>query len=246
MASLQERGITSGDDANHTRVAEAEQLQANAFFDRAAELLEAVSDDVLADIVPNLEHYEGRWHPNGFMVFQLGVTPDGSSLRLHIWPRGERHGAEWGTTIHDHAWHLASRVLAGTYTDRLVNVDLTPSGDEVRAGLLRVYQAGYGPDGQQGLVTDGRYAAVELSEPRVVPAGRMHTIEAGVYHSTTIGDDELAATLILDSPKVIDGPNVLMDAPSGEPIYATRPAISEADKLRAKDQVLAFLGMTTA
>src|ERR1700694_477608 len=91
------------------------------------------------------------------MVFPLGLTENGSSLRLHVSAAGMRRDVLNGPFIHNHGWHLASRVLAGDYSDTIVDVQRQPAttATDPKNGLLRLYETRRQAGGRDELVTDG-------------------------------------------------------------------------------------------
>jgi hypothetical protein len=222
-----------------------ENLPAVEFFEQATGLLEPLGDVVTAEIIPNLDEQQGRWHPSGYMVYSLGTHATLGSLRLHIWPCGLRKAeTREGTPrdIHDHVLHIASIVVAGTYKDDIYRVDAVlqnvPDEQVAEKGLLRVFTF---PDDQPSagiLVTDGRVIRAELIKQRVISASNTHVIEAGIFHATTIPDSSLAATLSFSSPRVnLAGPHVLATG-SSDPIKGTRNrTISRDDAELAKEQL---------
>lgn len=242
MINLEQFGIQPGNDGADRLPVEASWSKASEFFWRAKILLDSLSDEVLREIVPHLEQQSGRWHPTGFMVFPLGIHKELGSLRLHIWPKGLRRVAPKGDTIHDHSWHLASRVLVGVYNEEFYSVeesDTLPDTEYARreSGLLRVFRTDYNPGSADVLITDGACVKVKLVEPRSIKAGNLHTIEAGVFHRHTILQDELAAALVLNSP-TLGGlkQRILIDGPT-DPINEYRQVISLEEKLKTKSQL---------
>ncbi len=240
MKSLQDLGFELGGDEAHLQKVAPEDINPERFFDQAEPLLEELSESVLTEVVPNLEDYEGRWHPLGFMIYPLGVHEGLGSLRLHIWPAGHRVSIDGGSGIHDHAWYLASRVLAGVYSDDRYDVELmpdkAPEGD-LSEPFFRVFGVTKVPGEPDGLRTDGTYARAQVFDQVLVPAGLTHRIEPGAFHLPTISEGQLAATLVLDSPSLGFKPSILINR-SSEPIFNPRPAVHESEALQVKDQIL--------
>ncbi len=229
-------------DVAHVLSVEPSALSPHEFSEKAFQTLGLLSAHVMEEIIPNLENRSGLWHPNGFMVFQLGTKPDLGTLRLHIWPKGLRQMNKRvnGDTIHDHAWHLASRILQGTYTDEIYDVSEVPFqiSEEGRAqqGLFRLFRVKYDPESHESLATDGTLVSAVLREHRVALSDEHHFIEAGVFHKTTIPEDKFVATLVLNSPTVEKaGPRILIDGPA-ELISEPRKAIIKEELLFAKNQ----------
>jgi len=223
MKSLEQFAILSDSNSSSARATERCHLD-DAYRDRAINVLGDLSEVVTSSIVPNLENYQSRWHPSGFMVFALGKHELGF-LRLHVWPDFPRQAAPKGDTIHDHAWFIASLALA-TYRDAMYEVSastIVPTEEVIPTDLLRVYSALYHPDGSQTVRTDGSCVKATVAKRRVVPAGASHTIEPGIFHRPEIPDEDFAATLVLSSFRTKpDGPYFLANDDVGTS-YNVRP-----------------------
>lgn len=142
--------------------------------------------------------HDAKWHPNGFLVFELGSRGPGR-LRLHVWPSGPRHMRATTAHVHTHVWDLYSRVLVGRYEERMYEV--VPSdadgGNEFHAARID-----YARD---------RNTLRELSVGRLRPeqivtaeAGEFHAVQAGELHETLIASGAYVATLLIVSPPRLD------------------------------------------
>src|SRR3989344_4544091 len=147
---LEELGVKPGNDMQHSRMADLSLFPPDNFFEQAEILVTKASPIVLGKVVPHLEDYPGRWNPGGFMVFPLGIHHVLGSLRLHVYPEGMPRNTPQGPNIHNHAWHLFSNVLVGSYTDTLYALE--PSGRTTDpeaiypgSGLLRVFETRRNP-----------------------------------------------------------------------------------------------------
>ncbi len=237
---LEALGIKSGQDAQHSHLVQPADYEAERYFAQARDLLLQATVVVLEEIVPQLEKYAGRWNPGGFMVFLLGLTEDGSSLRLHVSAEGMRRDILNGPFIHNHGWQLISRVLAGEYSDQIFDVKKEPSADVTipEKGILRLYETRRNANGIDELVTDGTIVKATPIEDREIHAGEFHSIEAmKVYHKPTTPSDRLAATLVLDSPAFTKTTHVLLA--NSEPITLERRRIAlEQESIEvAKEQL---------
>lgn len=256
LESLKALGFKQGHDVQHLQRIDPQDLLAPRFFADANTLLEKAGSIVLDEVVPNLEKFAGRWNPGGFMVFPLGVHDRLGSLRFHVYPRGIPRETEQGPNIHNHGWHLFSRVLIGHYRDTIYDLEpqgivTDPNPNLSKQGLLRLYQTMRRPDGLDVLVTDGSVVRPVPTLDREIPAGKVHTIEANViYHLTTIPADQLTATLVLDSPAFVDTTDVLINSASPqltgpnsriEEIARTRIIVENATAIFAKAQLMSAL-----
>jgi hypothetical protein len=210
---LEAFGIKQGHDAQHSRMADLKLFEPNKYFVEAKNLLTQIISTVLDKVIPELEQYAGRWNPGGFMVFPLGMIEDGSSLRLHVSPQGMKRDILGGPFIHNHGWHLVSKILAGNYSDTIYSLEKTSLiSTDSEKNLLRLYETRRNPEGQDELVTNGMIVRATAVEERNILAGDFHTIEAiNVYHKPTTPSEQLAATLVLDSPAFTNTTHVLLD-----------------------------------
>jgi hypothetical protein len=138
--------------------------------------------------------------------------------------------------IHDHGWHIASTVIAGTYYDTVFVPATTPSPP---LSYLNTYTVVYSPGGPDALVTSHPSVKLKEAEQRRIPHGESHTIEAGVFHISTIPLDQVAATLVVESPAFGPPPRVLLDSNSPR-LEGTRSPIT-ADQLAIVKRQLAAL-----
>lgn len=230
MSSLEQFGILPSNTTSPALSGERCVLDNDAYSEEALAILGKVSDFVITEAASSLDTYVSRWHPSGFMVYQLGISPGLGMLRLHVWPNTERKGSEKGDTIHDHAWHVASLVLRGSYIDTIFDVDVEGSlseYDRKARGLLRLFDASYNADASQELKTDGTCVRVTPSHERTIIETETHTIEPGIFHQPTIAREVSVATLVLNSFRVHEnGPFVLIDGPP-DPIPEVRNPLSE-------------------
>jgi hypothetical protein len=176
---------------------------------------------------------DGRWHPYGFAVFKVGQIMDVGSLRLHIWSAGARVALRNHPPVHEHEWHLAGLVLAGTYVDESFEFGSADGGsDEVVAIHTRDATDLFTPTGQHGRVHSyGR---------SLFSAGEIHFVEAGAYHASPIGLGSFAATLALTSAPVQPRRSIVGDATSAAREYR-RPAVDGSERARLRDELAAEL-----
>ncbi len=240
-APLEAFGIRPGQDVRHGAFADPREFEPQRFFDQALPLLEKVSPVVMEDIVPALAEQpeKPRWNPGGFIVFPLGLTEDRSSLRLHVSPKGLSRAVLDGPFIHNHGWQLASRVIGGTYSDIIFQVQkISPEEAEVTGDdIFQLFETQRGEGGKDNLVTNGTLVKATPIQERKVSAGNTHTIEAvTVYHLPTTPADEFAATLVLDSPAFMPSTHVLF-ARNYQPKERVRKQPSRDEIEMAKEQL---------
>ncbi len=240
MASLEQFGIIPSSTTSPALLEERYRFGHDVYTEQAFEVLHRVSDFTATEVPYTLDTFISRWHPSGFMIYQLGTVPGLGMLRLHVWPDTERKQEQKGDTIHDHAWHVVSLVLKGVYTDALFEVDKEDSiseEDRKIKGLLRLFEASYKPDTSQELSTGGTCVRAIPSAERIVHEGEVHAIEPSVFHQPTIATAEATVTLVLNSFRTHDyGPYVLIDGPA-VPIPEIRQSLTE-DDLAVTKQIL--------
>lgn len=239
MATLEALGIRPGSDERHLIM--AENLQAKDFFRDAEALLNEAAPTVLEQVVPHLEEYKGRWNAGGFMAFPLGMHDELGQLRLHVWPKGiERENSE-GPNIHNHGWYLSSRILAGVYSDTLYrreNHGIVTDQELIKTeGLLQVFETRRDPDGHHALTSEGLFARAIPISTREVSAGGTHRLYLEMYHVTTVPVEQLAVTLIMDSPAIATTTQILINSArikNGR----SRKVIDLSEILLAKEQIM--------
>jgi len=230
-------------DEAHEQVIDPEDTDTELFFEVAEALLDKATPAVQTEVIPELESYKGRWHPLGFMVYPLGVHPEIGSLRLHIWPITFRETIAGGSGIHNHAWNIASRVVAGEYTDARFQIDETttlPADKTLPANWLRVFMPKKVAGEPDCLSSDGTIVSVRNEGEVRVSAGWNHRLVPEEFHLPTIPLTRLASTLVLDSPSFGYPPSILIGGTRGpESFHNARPIISVVEARAAKEQILA-------
>jgi hypothetical protein len=166
------------------------------FIGHAALELAHVSDDILKKISPKVIA-ESYHHPNGFLVNTLRSDAEGQ-LRLHIWPVGRVDDL----TPHSHPWHMASRVLAGTYVEYLPSVKFDPTtANELIVPRYNEQRV------QTGFIETGRTVSFELGEPDAYNRGETHYLPAGAFHVTPLPRRLPILTLVRTSAQLFDTPS---------------------------------------
>lgn len=255
MRALEELGIYQA-GASALQHSGGCQVSGEEFFEKANDLLAKLDVRVVEDYVPNLVNEYGRWHPSGFMVYPVGIHRELGALRFHIWPKDLRQKELKGLgqlasegicdgDIHNHAWHIASKVVGGIYSDNFYKVEAQNLSTEVvddrlisSSGLWHVFRVRYrSPANPEALVASGSVVSAEVESSRSMARGEFHTIEAGPFHAPTIQDDRLCATLVFNSHRVIDaGPDILVRG-SSKPIVGNRLDVSIEEAVLAVEQL---------
>lgn len=245
MSRFEQLGIGPHGGKTSLQQGERGYLPVQDFFDESLDLLPDAAEVVQGEVIPNLEQYDGRWHPSGYAVYRLGQHAVLGSLRLHVWPEDLRHREDREgplRDVHDHVVHIASTVMEGTYIDNIYRVEdrgVNFSDEEVAiGGLLRVFTPPSDKSGSEVMTTDGRVVQATEIGQRIVPKGDTHTIEVGIFHAPAIPEDGMAATLSFSSPRAaLVGPHILMGG-STEPIKGKKRPVTEEEADIIKQQLL--------
>ncbi len=132
----------------------------------------------------------GYWHPTGFMAYEIG-TVLGFRTRVHIWPRGARNTSAIESTFHTHMWPFRSRVVYGTYSERLVSMVTVGAGDLVR------YAVEYLDEFPNAVVREEKVRLEPIDEVSMsYQAGSTHSLEPTSWHASEIPPDELVVTVM--------------------------------------------------
>lgn len=180
------------------------------------DLAAALSDDGHA-LIRQAAALEPHWHPNGFVVFELGEVARGR-LRLHLWPDSDRHLRDEVEHVHTHPWDLCSKVLIGTYRERMLEPTHSTALDALAFSKARI---DYALD-RNTLRPTGR----EFLRPTHVvtaSAGEFHEVPAGTAHQTLIPKNEFVATLLVTSPLRRDDVTVYTTGPLPAPNHVREP-----------------------
>jgi hypothetical protein len=128
-------------------------------------------------------------HPLGFYHFELSplVSLENVRVRLHIWSEQAVQGRDELGLVHEHTWDLASCVLVGALTDRVLHAQIDPAGDHRRVII----------DYTTGLLEEqpGRFRISETTRRRV-GIGKTYFLVAGNLHETAI-EEFPTATLVV-------------------------------------------------
>lgn len=207
-----------------------------AFQERARSALEEEAIRLFEQGFEQLSSLESRWHPNGFAVFHLNDHHELGNLRLHIWPDTTRVNRPEGAPIHTHAWHLCSRVLAGTYIETIYGEDSsgTVSAKRYYRGTINYLE-------DKNSITDPGSSLLRPTIEVEVTEGKYHEVAAGVPHETCISEGEFTATLLITSPPILEKVHVYSPEEITPSNYH-RPALTSDEKMR----LLHHLGRQTA
>lgn len=209
--------------------------QFGEFCRDAERAINEVLDGGLDALLRSASEREARWHPNGFVVFELGSLSPGS-LRLHIWPAGVRQLRDSVEHLHTHVWDLYSRVLVGAYWERMYDVAIEARG----ARSFRTARVDYVRD--RNTLTEAADTFLVAAETVQADAGESHSVRAGRVHQTLIPLGTFVATLLVVSPPRVEEALVYSEQTLPAPAYS-RPRVSADDATAFLDELRAGLDM---
>jgi hypothetical protein len=131
-------------------------------------------------------------HPLGFLKIVLVAFPNGSKLRLHVWPADRN--SDINPDIHDHFWDFSSIVLTG----QMEFVDFTQSECGDNFYHYRLFPTGVGEYRQVYL---GRSGLSADSVHRIKRGGFLSVNRATLHRAQPAGHG-LCATLLLQGPQL--------------------------------------------
>ncbi|WP_405432285.1 hypothetical protein [Micromonospora sp. NBC_00617] len=175
----------------------------------------------------------GSWHPNGFAVFEVEFVEGLGLIRLHVWPQHLRPALDGHPEIHQHSFHLYSRIICGTYLENQfeiseVNRERENSADD----HLRTYQVAPTGRGGPDIVQEGDRPMVArplFDSDLIFSSGSWHDLPAGVFHSTPIPVDTFCATLAVLSPHLPGVADILVGKPGFRGARRVRPMVAREE-----------------
>lgn len=147
------------------------------------------------------------WHPLGFVSLTL-ESGDTWALKLHYWPPNQRVPKSPVWPIHDHSFHIDSRVLWGEIESELFDV---LDGDS-----QQLYQVQYtGKDSK--LMPTERTVTLKSLGREVHRQGARYQIPKGLFHRSIVPPDRSAVSVVLKSEGFEHAPLVIGDK-AGTPV----------------------------
>ncbi len=129
-------------------------------------------------------------HPYGFFVLRLGSVRT-QALRLHLWPTGHRARQKPDWPVHSHPWSLLSRVICGSLTNEIYDVDVVEQGARHRLYVVRYEERFSILEKTLQRVTCSRVSSTHYS------VGDTYSLNAREYHVTIVPPRILCSTIVL-------------------------------------------------
>ncbi|MUH01353.1 hypothetical protein F7734_57435 [Scytonema sp. UIC 10036] len=143
------------------------------------------------------------WSPFGFSIMCLNPPTSTDIVRLHIWLSNFRPKQVPDWPIHFHSWTLHSKILCGSITNHIYNVQ--PNCDRDR----ELYQAQYINTNSSSVEATGIRVSCELINSETYYPGQSYFVKPGQYHSVDAGENMLCATLVLMTDNNNDVPCIV-------------------------------------
>jgi len=189
------------------------------FCESAERALDELASTGIRSLVRTAQRAPASWHPNGFVVFDLGPHPLGA-LRLHIWPTGTRQLRDDVAHVHTHVWDLCSRVLSGVYREQLYELVGDDAGDRYQSAEIDY-------EHDRNTLEESGVAFLRPTAVVVANTGEVHTLKAVIAHETLIPDDFHTATLVVISRPRTGRASIYSLRPLPTAHY-TRPGVGDA------------------
>jgi hypothetical protein len=137
---------------------------------------------------------------------------------LHIWPDTERDYAEPRWPVHTHRWTISSVIVAGQVLNETFAVEPTDGGQH------QLYEVLYAGDGITERARTKQRVSMRPARSDSWRAGDRYEIDLGTFHSTTVPDGILSATLIVSGVQTDAPPKVVGDVSGVDAYrYTARP-----------------------
>ena len=200
-------------------------------------LIDGLLDNIASDrTVATDVSRQSYWHSNGFAKLVVHVNDEPElRLRVHVWPRGDRHGAGY-ENIHNHRWPFASIVLAGAIrVDQFREIEDFDAPGTVVCNRLAYEAAAPGPVGELRL--EGK-RALQMMGRHVYAAGTVYCCDTDMLHTVARASSGTAATLMVAGAATRDDALVYQDV--------TREPLADTDEATRPDEVMELAGEALA
>jgi hypothetical protein len=175
----------------------------------APPLLPRLLDRILEkeDLTPLVE--QSYRHPNHFEKLVLARVPSGHKVVAHVWPGAKRGKPHRDGNLHDHRWHFATYVLAGSYGFTEFEVGRADRGS---GPVYREHRYSVGLRGEHRLEDVGpRYLVT--TQRRTLRAGDAYLLPNSVIHHIEMDDPAPTVTLFVQGPPISASTRVFSRVP---------------------------------
>jgi hypothetical protein len=152
--------------------------------------LDAHLSDQLASIIRSCKaSLTPVWHPLGFIHVELAQSEIKDCFRMHVWSSDHRDAREQGDKIHDHLFHVKSRVVFGSIKN--IRYQFIPNAQ----GNHREVRVNYAPHGSS-LLDSNLYGDLEEIGCDVLRAPTEYIVAKFELHETLLDTSDLALTIV--------------------------------------------------
>lgn len=177
-------------------------------------------------IQENVNSFTPAWHPLGFIHTKLAQGSTGDTFRLHIWSSDHHDDQEQQDKIHDHRFHISSRVVFGSVGNTLYSFESDVKGSH------RELRVDYQPRGSI-LRETGNFGSLTQVGTKVHVAPTKYNIAAFDLHETTPPLSGLSLTVVHTTEPINEyEPRAIFRRDTALPPYRP-PVLCDRDLWRA-------------
>lgn len=197
-----------------------ERICAASVLPRLIDLLLTAEHDASGTAAASYEH------PNGFDKLVLASLPSGHKIVLHAWPAAPAGRARRDANMHNHRWHFATKVLAGSYS--YTEFEEAPPGASSASAFHEHRYTTDGTDGGHHLALDGT-CWLAPARSRRLRRGDTYLLPSSVIHSIAMDDERPTVTLFVQGPAVRESTRVFSRSPLTEEGQVNPPRLTVAE-----------------
>ncbi len=184
-------------------------------------LLEHIRETVTSPSALNDGQLLAYQHPNGFSKIRLATIPEYDwVVRIHVWD----HSAA-DSDIHCHRWNFASRVLAGSLTEKIYDIS------DQSAGSWRKFRC----RSALGVYSLDHLGScdIALAETLVYRAGDSYQRTASTFHRASSDSNSPTVTLFIQGAAQHSATTVIRPAQAAQRNGDMPPREYQGDELQA-------------
>jgi hypothetical protein len=189
--------------------------------------------DLVKMFIQDYERLSAVWHPLGFI--NLKMMDHGCVLRCHIWQPRWPQNVKIYPVIHNHTWHVQSRLLMGSVKNELFDVS---SG--TASPTHQIYRIEY--DGAlDRIISTGRHVRADLRSVDIINVGERYGVPIGEFHRTSVIDGRAASILVTEFTAPAGSPEMLGEI--GGTGYSMQKKVCEPEFVAQRlTEILHFVG----
>ena len=157
----------------------------------------------LNEMIFNINHYPGYWHPLGFVKYTIMDWTSSVKLRLHIWPDWDRRGNLKKNWIHNHEYDINSFILCGKLFNKTYKLCI-----EGECKQYRVFRVAYN-ESKSDLITTNNFYDIAYEKTYELYQGSFYTINKWDFHVSDVPQGQIVSTILINTEKEETSPEVL-------------------------------------